>query len=94
MSEKELIDMVISERISWLLKQSERPEDEEVPDPEEELLQGLGEEKRAQMEGYINQLVDVEAQNERYSYLGGFRDGVCLVLKICRIGKEELLGGG
>lgn len=92
MSEKELIDMVISERIGRLLEQNERSEDGEIPDPEEELLQGLGEEKQAQMEGYINHLVEAEARNERDSYLGGFRDGVCLVLKLCRIGKGEIFG--
>ncbi len=92
MSEKELVDMILSERIDQLLEQERDAGNNQGTDQEDQLLRGLEEKKRAQIEAYIDQLIEISAKHERHIYLGGFRDGVQMVLRICGIGRQKLFG--
>lgn len=92
MGEKELTDMILSERINQLLGQEKDAENDLGADQEDEILQGMEDGRRIKIEAYINQLIEVSAEHERHIYLGGFCDGVRLALRICRIGGRELFG--
>lgn len=92
MEEKEFIEMVINERIGHLLQEEKAEKEDPVSDRAEAILNGLEEEKRIPLEGYMNRLVEVTAQHEKYLYLEGFRDGVRLMLRIGRIERGEESG--
>lgn len=87
MTDKELMDMILSERINQLLERNlgSNPE----IDQGDQFLRGLEEKIRIQIEAYIDKLMEVSAKNERHIYLGGFRDGVKLVLKISGLERRE-----
>lgn len=89
MDKTELIEMIISERIGALLEQKVKEEAKEaVSGREERILEGLEEEKKIQIETYIDSLVEEAAQNERIIYRGGFYDGAGLVMWLCREGRN------
>lgn len=94
MNEKEFIDMVIEERIGQLLQKERDGGEDAVEDKAEEILQELEEGKRMQLEEYMNRLIDMAAQHERYLYMEGFRDGVRLMLRVSEIGRSVEMGKG
>ena len=85
MSEREYLDMIISERIGLLVRREEPEGEDPASDRGEEIIRGLPEEKRVLMEAYISRLVEVSAGHERYLYLNGVEDGIRLMLEIERV---------
>ena len=89
MSDREYLDMIISERIGLLVGREEPEREDSVSDRGEEIIRELPEEKRTLMEAYISRLVEVSADHERYLYLNGVEDGIRLMLEV-----EQVRRGG
>ncbi len=92
MTEKEFIQMMITQRIDMLLGGKRTAKEKEVFDRGEQVMRGLEEEERMRLEEYMNQAASLEAAAEEKAYLGGFKDGICLVLEILKIGQEGCRG--
>ena len=92
MTEKEFIQMMITQRIDMLLSGKRTAEEKEVFDRGEQVMKGLEEEQRVCLEAYMNQASSLEAAAEEKAYVGGFKDGICVVLKILKIGWEGCRG--
>ena len=86
MTEKQFIDMVIQERIKLLLERKNTPEEETVLNNGEGVIDRLGEEDRKLVEAYLDLMTGLEAESEEGAYLGGFRDGVRLSVRLFLIG--------
>ena len=82
MTNKDFIQMMVSERIHILLGRKMTPKEREILDRGEQIIKGLNEEEQTIMEEYMNQMVKIEAAAEEKAYLGGVKDGICLVLGI------------
>lgn len=82
MTEQELLDMFIQERINMLLAElcktrpSKSPEDHEQILQAEDFIQNLPEPSRELVENYIERFTDWLAEEEPYLYQQGFWDGV------------------
>lgn len=68
MTDKEFIQMIAGERLAMLFKETVPPEEEELMDKAEQVLQELEEEKRRQVEEYINYLIGSEAEAQERAY--------------------------
>ena len=90
MTEQELIDMFIQERINMLLAKLSKSRPDESPEEHDRILQAeyfikdLPNENRELVENYIEQFTDWLAEEEPYLYQQGFMDGV-RVLNFLRI---------
>lgn len=83
MNEKELLDMMVTERIQILvqkLKSARTPAERENPrllmDQAEDILNRLSEQEHALMEQYLDSMTDRMADVEPALYTGGFQDGI------------------
>lgn len=92
MTEKDFIQMMITQRIDMLLGGKRTAKEKEVFDRGEQVMKGLEEEERMRLEEYMNQVASLEAAAEEKAYLGGLKDGICLVLEILKIGQEGCRG--
>lgn len=81
MTEQELLDMLIQERINVLLATLNKTRPEKIPDENEQIFQAthfidnLPDDKRELIEVYIEQFID----EEPFLYWQGFFDGVRVV---------------
>ncbi len=82
MTNREFVQMMVSERIHMLLGRKMTPKESRILDSGEEVFRELNEEQRGKVEEYMNQMVGIEADAEEKAYLGGVKDGICLVLGI------------
>ena len=89
MTNEEYLDMVIGERITQLLLRKPDIKEKEVLDKGEKVINSLGETERISVEAYLNLFSDQQAEDERKSYLGGVRDGICLMGQILKLWKEN-----
>lgn len=89
MTNEEYLDMVIGERITQLLLRKPDMKEKEVLDKGEKVINSLGETERISVEAYLNLFSDQQAEDERKSYLGGVRDGICLMGQILKLWKEN-----
>ena len=89
MTNEEYLDMVIGERITQLLLRKPDMKETEVLDKGEKVINSLGETERISVEAYLNLFSDRQAEDERKSYLGGVRDGICLVGRIFKLWEEN-----
>lgn len=89
MTNEEYLDMVIGERITQLLLRKPDIKEKEVLDKGEKVINSLGETERMSVEAYLNLFSDRQAEDERKSYLGGVRDGICLVGRILKLWEEN-----
>ena len=89
MTNEEYLDMVIGERITQLLLRKPDMKEHEVLDKGEKVINSLGETERISVEAYLNLFSDQQAEDERKSYLGGVRDGICLMGQILKLWKEN-----
>lgn len=92
MTEKEFLDMVVQERIKLLLERKTTPEEDAVFDRGDAAVEGLDEEKKAQVQALIDLFMDLDAEREEKAYRGGFRDGIRLVARLFKISMEECYG--
>ena len=92
MTEKEFLAMIISERLWMLLGKKSSPEEMDIIDKGEAAIEGLNEEVKGAVEAYTGLMVKKEAETEMAAYLGGVHDGIRLMLKIDKIGKDEING--
>lgn len=83
MNEKELLDMMVTERIQILVREmksaqtlAERKNTRLLMDQAEGILKRLSEQEHAVMEQYLNSMTDRMADVEPALYTGGFRDGI------------------
>lgn len=83
MNEKELLDMMVTERIQILvqeMKSARTPAEREnsllLMDQAEGILKRLSEQEHALMEQYLDSMTDRIADVEPALYTGGFRDGI------------------
>ena len=83
MNEKELLDMMVTERIQILvqeMKSARTPAEQEnsclLIDQAEGILNRLSEQEHALMEQYLDSMTDRMADVEPALYTGGFRDGI------------------
>lgn len=92
MTEKELIEMVIIERIDTLLteRRNEKGKEayEKVYEKGERIIEGLDEENRVKIEEYIDAEAELDAEGKEAVYLGGVRDGVRLMAQIWEIVRD------
>ncbi|MCC8027698.1 MAG: hypothetical protein LIP16_20630 [Clostridium sp.] len=81
-SEKELLDMMVLERIQMLitqmdsLKADEKGSVAQLIDQAEVILKHLPEADRDILNRYLEHLVDHMAEEEPCLYVGGFKDGI------------------
>lgn len=92
MTEKEFLDMVIQERIKLILERRTTPKEDGIFERGEQAIEGLEEGTRKQVQDFIDLLEDMGAEREEQAYMGGFYDGVRLMTRISKIGKEERYG--
>lgn len=83
MNEKELLDMMVTERIQILVQEmksartlAERKNTRLLMDQAEGILNRLSEQEHALMEQYLDSMADRMADVEPALYTGGFRDGI------------------
>lgn len=83
MNEKELLDMMVTERIQILvqeMKSAQTPAEREnsrlLMDQAEGILKRLSDQEHALMEQYLDSMTDRMADVEPALYTGGFRDGI------------------
>lgn len=83
MNEKELLDMMVTERIQILVQEmksvrtsAERENSRLLMDQAEGILNRLSEQEHALMEQYLDSMTDRMADVEPALYTGGFRDGI------------------
>lgn len=83
MNEKELLDMMVTERIQILvqeMKSARTPAERETArllmDHAEGILKRLSEQEHAVIEQYLDSMTDRMADTEPALYTGGFRDGI------------------
>ena len=83
MNEKELLDMMVTERIQILVQEmksartlAERENFRLLMDQAEGILKRLSEQEHALMEQYLDSMTDHMADMEPALYTGGFRDGI------------------
>lgn len=83
MNEKELLDMMVTERIQILvqeMKSARTPAERETArllmDHAEGILKRLSEQELAVIEQYLDSMTDRMADTEPALYTGGFRDGI------------------
>ena len=81
MSDKELLDTMILERIQTLLERlkedpAKRKESLNMMDQAEAVLNRLSEQERNLMERYLDSMSERMAEEEPVLYLGGFKDGI------------------
>lgn len=92
MTQKELVDMVISERINWILTKKKTAvrsaKESELFEKHERLLKELDQEKRLKIEEYLDEMVELDAEMTEALYLGGVRDGLCLMMRILKMVKN------
>lgn len=89
MTNEEYLDMAIGERITQLLLRKPNVKEKEIFDKGEKVIDRLEETERIQMEAYMNLIADRQAEDERKSYMGGLKDGVCLVGWILKLWVEN-----
>lgn len=83
MNEKELLDMMVTERIQILvqeMKSNRSPAEREnsllLMEQAEGILKRLSDQEHALMEQYLDSMTDRMADVEPALYTGGFRDGI------------------
>ncbi len=83
MTEKELLDMMVTERIQILVQEmksvrtpADRKNTRLLMDQAEGILNRLSEQEHALMEQYLDSMTDRMADVEPALYTGGFRDGI------------------
>ncbi len=74
--------MMVSERIHMLLGRKMTSKESQILDRGEEVFRELNEEQWGKVEEYMNQMAGIEADAEEKAYLGGVKDGICLMLGI------------
>lgn len=89
MTNEEYLDMVIGERLTQLLLRKPDIKEKEVLDAGEKIINQLEEDKRSRLKEYMNLMFDRQAEDERKSYLGGLKDGICLVGWILKLWVEN-----
>ena len=85
---KDCIEMAIGERIKMILFKKASKEEEQVLNKGDQIIENLDEEKKAAMMAYLDIRVDREAENEMKAYIGGVKDGICLITWINRMCDE------
>ncbi len=83
MNEKELLNMMVTERIQILVQEmksartlAEQENTRLLMDQAEGILKRLSEQEHALMEQYLDSMTDRMADVEPALYTGGFRDGI------------------
>ena len=82
MTEQELLDMFIQERINMLLSKLNKTRPKKTPEENERILQAeqiidnFQEDERDLVQNYIDNFTDLFAANEPYLYQQGFIDGI------------------
>ncbi len=83
MNEKELLEMIVTERIQILVQEmksvrtpAERENSRLLMDQAQGILNRLSEQEHALMEQYLESMTDHMADMEPVLYAGGFRDGI------------------
>lgn len=83
MNKKELLDMMVTERIQILVQEmksvrtpAERENSRLLMDQAEGILNRLSEQEHALMEQYLDSMTDHMADMEPTLYTDGFRDGI------------------
>lgn len=92
MNEKELLDMMVTERIQILVQEmkstrtlAERKNTRLLMYQAEGILKRLSEQEHALMEQYLDSMTDRMADVEPALYTGGFRDGIRVMKFINRL---------
>lgn len=82
MTEQELLDMFIQERVDMLLNNLSKTRPKKTPEENERILQAeqiidnLSDEERELVQNYIDNFTDLFATNEPYLYQQGVCDGL------------------
>ena len=82
MTDQELLDMFIQERINMLLNNLSKTRPKKTPEENERMLQAeqivdnLSDKEREMVQNYIDNFTNLFAANEPYLYQQGFIDGI------------------
>jgi len=85
MTEQELLDMFIQERINMLLYNLSKTRPKKTPEENERMIQAeqfidnLSDRERELVQNYIDNFIDLFAANEPYLYHQGFIDGITVL---------------
>lgn len=82
MSERELLDMIIQERIQMLFEESKKSDwedkdaEQKIMEQAESIMKHLPKADYDILEQYIDQMIDQIAEEETVLYTSGFTDGI------------------
>jgi len=88
MTDKEFIEMMLDERIKCLLGRLLTKKEADTLSEGEKVLEELEGEKKEKVQKFLDLTMEMEAENETQTYLGGLRDGIWLCGWIAEIRKE------
>lgn len=88
MTDKEFIEMMLDERIKCLLGRLLTKKEADILSEGERVLEELEGEKKEKVQKFLDLTMEMEAENETQTYLGGLRDGIRLCGWIADINKE------
>ncbi len=91
MTDKEFIRMMLEERIKCLSGRLLTQKEAEILSEGERILEELEEEKKEKVQKFLDLTMEMEAENEKQTYLGGLRDGIRLADWIAGINREKCL---
>lgn len=86
MTDQEMIDFIVQERINEVLARVEETENEELRiHAAEEIISNLPEDERKAIEYYINDFTNNMASKEQMLYKNGVRDGINLMKRLINL---------
>ena len=91
MTDQELLDMFIQERINMLLSNLSKTRPQKTPEENERMIQAeqiidkLSDKEREMVQNYIDNFTDLFAANEPYLYRQGFLDGVSVKIFFAKL---------
>lgn len=85
---KQMIEMVVSERLDVILQEKSDDADIETMDHGEAVIDSLPDDQKETIQAYLNTLLDHEAQSNEKAYLGGFHDAIGLLIRLLVIAAD------
>lgn len=78
----QLIEMVLFERLDYILEETKETADNSVMDHGEAVIDSLPDDQKEAIQAYLNMLLDHESQSNEKAYLGGFHDAIGLLIRL------------
>lgn len=85
---KQMIEMIVSERLDVILQGISDSADIEIMDHGEAVIDSLSDDQKEAIQAYLNILLDNESQSNERAYLGGFHDAFGLLIRLMVIAAD------